>query len=298
MIGDNIENSSPAPVNGDLKTLLPAFKALHRHHHHHHHHTRMTRFCMVLIDLSGTLHVDDMVIPGAVAAVDKLRKTGIPIRFVTNTTKESKRMLHQRLTTMGFHIHPDEIFTSITAARKILEAKKWRPWLLVSDEAMEDFEGLPTNDPNAILIGLAPEKLSYENMNKAFNMVFNEGAHLVAIHKSRYYQTKHGLALGPGAFVSGLEFAADTKAQVVGKPDAAFFLSAIPGFLSTHKLNEIVMIGDDVKDDVLGALKTGLSAILVKTGKYKNGDEDKIEPHPTFIADDIVQAINYILEDL
>lgn len=238
------------------------------------------------------------MVPGAVAAIDRLRQTGIPIRFVTNTTKESKRILHQRLVAMGFHIKLDEIFTSLTAARKILEAKKWRPWLLVADEALEDFDGINTDDPNAVVIGLAPEKLDYETMNKAFNMVFNEGAHLVAVHKSRYYQTKHGLALGPGAFVTGLEYATDTKAQVVGKPDAAFFLSAIPGFLSTHKLNEIVMIGDDVKDDVLGAMKTGLSAILVRTGKYKTGDEDKIERQPTFIANDIVEAVSYILEEL
>ena len=101
---------------------------------------------------------------------------------------------------------------------------------------MEDFDGLQTENPNAVVIGLAPDKLGYENMNKAFSMILNEGAHLMAIHKSRYYQTKHGLALGPGAFVTGLEYATDTKAQVVGKPDAAFFLSAIPGSLCTHKL--------------------------------------------------------------
>ncbi|OQV18064.1 Haloacid dehalogenase-like hydrolase domain-containing protein 2 [Hypsibius exemplaris] len=290
LAGENAENSAPV-MKADLKHLLPAFRALHKH-------TRMTRFCMALIDLSGTLHVDDQAQPGAVAAIDRLRQSGIPLRFVTNTTKESKRLIHQRLLNMGFHIKIDEIFTSLTAARKILEAKKWRPWFIVSDEAMEDFDGLPTENPNAVVIGLAPEKLNHENMNKAFDMIFNQGAHLVAIHKSRYYQTKHGLALGPGAFVTGLEYATDTKAQVVGKPDAAFFLSAIPGSLCTHKLNEIVMIGDDIRDDVGGALKAGLSAILVRTGKYKAGDEAKIEPsHPTFIANDIVEAVNYILED-
>ena len=137
--------------------------------------------------------------------------------------------------------------------------------------------------------------------------------------RCRYYQTKHGLALGPGAFVTGLEYAVKilwcdkskpwsvqfwflfqtgTKAQVVGKPDAAFFLSAIPGALSTHKLGEIVMVGDDVRDDVQGALKAGLSAILVKTGKYKTDDEKTIDQQCTFVARDVVQAVDYILEEL
>ncbi|GAU98294.1 hypothetical protein RvY_09458 [Ramazzottius varieornatus] len=263
-----------------------------------HKHVKMRRFCMALIDVSGTLHIEDQAVQGAVEAIDRLRASGIPFRFVTNTTKESKRALHNRLSSLGFHISPEEIFTSMTAARKILEAKKWRPWLLVSDEALEDFEGISTDNPNAVVVGLAPERLNYANMNMAFDMVFNRGAHLMAIHKSRYYQTKHGLALGPGAFVSGLEYATGIKAQVVGKPDAAFFHSAIPGALSTHKLNEIVMVGDDVRDDVQGALKAGLSAILVKTGKYKEGDEKTIEQECTFVANDVVQAVEYILEEL
>lgn len=58
------------------------------------------------------------------------------------------------------------------------------------------------------------------------------------------------------------------------------------------------MIGDDVRDDCLGAIKAGLSAILVQTGKYKPGDETKIDPQPTFVAKDITEAVDYILEDL
>lgn len=110
---------------------------------------------MALIDVSGTLHIEDQAVQGAVEAIDRLRASGIPFRFVTNTTKESKRALHSRLSSLGFHISPEEIFTSMTAARKILEAKKWRPWLLVSDEALEDFEGISTDNPNAVVVGLA-----------------------------------------------------------------------------------------------------------------------------------------------
>lgn len=50
-----------------------------------------------------------------------------------------------------------------------------------------------------------------------------DGAPLIAIHKARYYKRKDGLALGPGPFVTGLEYAADCQATVVGKPEKAFF---------------------------------------------------------------------------
>lgn len=50
-----------------------------------------------------------------------------------------------------------------------------------------------------------------------------DGAPLIAIHKARYYKRKDGLALGPGPFVTGLEYATDCKATVVGKPEKTFF---------------------------------------------------------------------------
>ena len=43
----------------------------------------------LLIDLSGTIHVENEVIPGAVEAVKKLRDANVPLKFVTNTTKVS-----------------------------------------------------------------------------------------------------------------------------------------------------------------------------------------------------------------
>ena len=41
----------------------------------------------LLIDLSGTIHIEDNVIPGAIEAVKLLRQNKIPFLFVTNTTK-------------------------------------------------------------------------------------------------------------------------------------------------------------------------------------------------------------------
>lgn len=63
------------------------------------------------------------------------------VRFVTNTTKESKRDLLERLKKLEFDISEDEIFTSLTAARNLVEQKQVRPMLLVHDRALADFKG-------------------------------------------------------------------------------------------------------------------------------------------------------------
>lgn len=71
----------------------------------------------------------------------RLRATSVMVRFVTNTTKESKQDLLERLKKLEFDISEDEIFTSLTAARNLVEQKQVRPMLLVDDRALPDFKG-------------------------------------------------------------------------------------------------------------------------------------------------------------
>ena len=90
-------------------------------------------------------------------------------------------------------------------------------------------------------MGLAPNKFNYESMNIAFNMLLN-GSQLIAINKSKYFKSTKGLSLGAGAFVSALEFAAQTESTVVGKPNKEFFLQALQQFGCQPE--HAVMIGD------------------------------------------------------
>ncbi|XP_076163810.1 haloacid dehalogenase-like hydrolase domain-containing protein 2 isoform X1 [Ptiloglossa arizonensis] len=248
---------------------------------------------MVLIDLSGTLHIDNTVIPGAVEALNRLRNTNIPLKFVTNTTKESSNFLHNRLTRLGFEIKKEEIFSSLAAARRLIVSRKLNPMLLIDSAANEDFEDLvKTNEKiNSVVVGLAPNKFHYDELNEAFRLLLN-GAQLIAIHKGRYYKRADGLALGPGAFITGLEYSANIKAEVVGKPSAEFFKAA----LEDIPPEEAIMIGDDVRDDVAGAQAIGIRGLLVQTGKYQEGDENTITPSPTKVCSSFVEAVEYILK--
>uniref|UniRef100_A0A8C4GT58 Haloacid dehalogenase-like hydrolase domain-containing protein 2 n=1 Tax=Dicentrarchus labrax TaxID=13489 RepID=A0A8C4GT58_DICLA len=237
----------------------------------------------VLIDLSGTLHIEDMAVPGAQDALNRLRQASVAVKFVTNTTKESKRNLLERLQRLNFDVKEKEIFTSLSAARSLLEQKQHRPLLLVEDSALEDFTGIDTSAPNAVVVGLAPDHFNYQTLNK-FSW------------QARYYKRKDGLALGPGPFVTGLEYATDCKATVVGKPEKTFFTQALTDLGCSP--NEAVMIGDDARDDVGGAQNAGMLGILVKTGKYREGDENKINPPPHVTCDSFPEAVEHILKNL
>ena len=84
------------------------------------------------------------------------------------------------------------------------------------------------------------------------------GAKLVATHKSRYFERQDGLAIGPGAFVTALEYASGKEAIVVGKPSPTFYQSVMKDFSCPP--SEVVMIGDVRK-------RTSSSKIILYSGK-------------------------------
>ena len=70
-----------------------------------------------------------------------MRQSNLKVKFVTNTTKEPLRTLHEKLTKLNFDIKKEEIFTSLTAARGLVETRNVRPLLLLEETAKEDFAG-------------------------------------------------------------------------------------------------------------------------------------------------------------
>lgn len=99
-----------------------------------------------------------------------MRQANVEIKFVTNTTKESRRFLYERLVNLGFELNINEIWSSLWAARSVISSQQLNPMLLVDKNAMEDFSDISTTEGNydSVVIGLAPEHFNYETLNEAF----------------------------------------------------------------------------------------------------------------------------------
>jgi len=248
----------------------------------------------VLIDLSGTLHLGAEPIPGAAAAVERLARSGLAVRFATNTSRTTRSRLHIQLEEMGLALPVEQILTAPRALQTYLREKGLRPHLLVHPGLREEFADLPQNDPNAVVIGYAAEAFTYDSLNAAFRLL-KEGAPLLATGKTRYFQGSAGLLLDAGPFVAALEYASGTEAQIFGKPAPAFFLRAVEEL--GCRPGETVMIGDDARSDVAGAVEAGLLGILVRTGKYRAGDEAVVEACGGRVAADIAAAVDLIVTD-
>lgn len=245
----------------------------------------------VMLDIAGVLHDGDTVIRGAPKSLQALRAAGLPLRLVTNTSRRPKRVLLDHLRHLGFDISEDEIFTATEALVAFLVRDRLRPFLLVHPNLDEEFEVLDRDRPNAVVVGDAAERFTYQQLNAAFRLLI-DGAPLLAIATNRYFREADGLSLDAGPFVAALEYAAQVEAILFGKPAPAFF-QAVLADLGTSPA-ETLMIGDDVEADVNGALSLGVQATLVRTGKYREGDERWIGDGGHFVAD-VGEAIKALL---
>ena len=249
----------------------------------------------VLLDLAGVVYQGEQPLPGAVAAVAELRHAGLHLRFLTNTTRMPRRTLLSRLNNMGISIADEELFTPAQAARAWLSARKLSPHLLIHPDLAEDFANLEPGEAEAVVVGDAAQGFTYPALNAAFRKLL-AGAEFLALARNRSFKDTDGeLSLDAGAFVAALEYATQREAIVLGKPAPDFFKAALASIGCDGK--EAVMVGDDAEADIAGALKTGVgSALLVRTGKYRPGDERRANPPPSGIVADLEAAVRWILD--
>jgi len=252
----------------------------------------------ILLDIDGVLHVSGDPIPGAADAVRALRADGHRLRFVTNNTTRARARLARELQAIGIELDEDEVSTTPIAAGRLLEGM--RVLALTMASVREDLAAhvtLVQEDAEAVLLGGADETaetgevFAYENLNRAF-AALREGARLVCLHKNRWWQTADGPLLDAGAFVAGLEYAAQVEAEIVGKPTAAYFESALAELDSTA--SEAVMVGDDVEADIGGAKQIGMRGVLVRTGKFRPAALEEADPQPDAVLDSIAELPAWI----
>lgn len=227
----------------------------------------------VLIDLDGVVYQNDALIDGADRAIAWLQQERIPHLFLTNTTSRPRSALLTKLAGFGIQISEDSLLTPPVAAVAYVRQKdNGGVALFVPPATREDFADLDENeDPTAVVVGDLAEGWDFATLNRAFNLLMkNPHTELIALGMTRYWRSKDVLQLDVGAFATALAFAAEKEPVVMGKPAATFFQQAAA--MLNLPLAELCMVGDDIKADVLGAKAGGIQGVLVKTGKYREGD--------------------------
>lgn len=235
----------------------------------------------VCFDIAGVLVDNGRLLPGAVDTLAALDARHLPYRLLTNTSRRPQAAILAELRALGLTIEPGQLFAAPRVVADAARARGLRPYLLVHPDILGEFAGLDVSAPNAVVLCDAADGLSYRNLDQAFALL-KAGAPLLAVGLNRYFQGRERLELDAGPFVRALEYAAGVEAEVIGKPGRAMFDLAVASM--GVDAADVLMIGDDLEADILGAASAGLRAVLVRTGKYRADDEARLPPDASCVA--------------
>jgi HAD superfamily hydrolase (TIGR01458 family) len=231
----------------------------------------------VLFDIDGVLVVDWAPVEGADRALAWLDQRGVPWCCITNTTSHPRDEIAERLTRVGLPVAPTSIVTATSATAAYLRREHPGASAFVLNEGTfgDDMTGVSLveapEDADVMVLGGAGPGFTHEVLNRMFRRVM-DGAPLVAMHRSRYWRSDDGLEMDTAAYAAALEAVSGVEATVCGKPAPAFFRAALE-VVGSPPPERALMVGDDARTDVGGALAAGLRAVLVRTGKFRPGDE-------------------------
>lgn len=250
----------------------------------------------LLLDIDGVLVTSWRPLPGAVEALDALERQGVPRMFLTNTTSKSRHQIAEALSVCGLRVDAEEILSAARLTAEFLGAEYpgRRVWVLNKGPIAEDMSGVeivdgPDADPEVIVLGGAGDGFTHDAMSRVLQMML-EGTPVVAMHRSMTWSTDDGIKIDTGVYLEGLEKAAGQSIRAIGKPSPIGFRSAVE--VLGMEPTSVMMVGDDLHNDVLGAQASALRGVLVRTGKFRADELDRV------LADEFGPVPDHVIDSI
>jgi len=245
----------------------------------------------IFFDISGVLLDGAELLQNADKAINYVEEKKLPYRLITNTSQQPRSKIVKQLQDAGINIAEEHVYTAPLAAKDYVLSHNLRPFCLIHRGLKCEFSDIVQNDPNAVIIGDAANDFNYANLNHAFRLCL-EGAPLIAIGHNKYFKKSGDFFMDAGPFVTAIEYACDIEAVITGKPSVDFFSQVLASI--QLKAEQVALIGDDIYGDIQGAINAGLESRLVRTGKYRDDDENKTKPK-AIVVNDVLAAVEDLL---
>jgi HAD superfamily hydrolase (TIGR01458 family) len=242
----------------------------------------------VIFDLDGVLEFQGKAYPGAIELLVSLRRRRVPIRVLSNSTLKSRRSCTEKLNKKGFSIYEHEVITASFATARYLETLNPRScWVMLKGEGLEEFRNFrhDLDNPEYLVLGDLRGDFNFQNLNKAVQLLY-KGAKLIVMITETVDSSLGEMELTVGAYGKMLEDAAGIKATYIGKPNRYIFDIAIDTMGNIDR-SKILMVGDKIGTDILGAKNVSLKAALVKTGEFRESDLESPVIVPDYIFDSV-----------
>ncbi|HEY6147791.1 MAG TPA: HAD hydrolase-like protein [Thermoanaerobaculia bacterium] len=252
------------------------------------------RVALVCLDVDGTLTdgVAGPALPGTAAAMERLR-AAMPVRLVTNTTSVPHAALARHLIGLKLLDVAESLWTPVSVARRVLPERGHDGGILLVEEAARGDYSWFRDDPVGPAVVLATEAHGHRvaELQPAFRRL-QEGAVFYALQRNRYFKKGGELVTDIGPLAAFFTYASGREATTLGKPSSLLY-DAVAAEVDASRA-EIVMVGDDAEFDVAASVALGMQGVLVKTGKYRPGDEKSVQPKPTAVLEGVSELPRWL----
>ncbi len=249
---------------------------------------------LFLLDLDGTVYVENRLLPGALEFFEKVRETNRQYVFLTNNSSKSAADYLTKLTNLNLPATIDTVFTSGQATALYLSGEKpgARVFLVGTESLKQEFtlHGLYLVTPedteaDFVVVGFDTE-LEYWKLTKACAFI-DDGVPFLATHPDMVCPVA-GKRYIPdcGAMCEMITHATGQKpAKVFGKPD-----TTIVELLCSQKgipLRNTAMVGDRLYTDMAMATKAGITSICVLSGETNLDSLQSAPDQPDIVVESI-----------
>ena len=228
-----------------------------------------------LLDVEGVLVRDKSYrpVPGSVAWVEGVERSGRPWCLVSNNTTHAPAELAAALAAAGFPVAEANIVSALDLGRRWLEQRGRRAPLWLGHPRLADWwrdAGFDPTGPetcDAVVLGVNPE-LSLAALESALPALRDRGVDLVCLHRNVFWLDAAGARrLGPGAWAAALETLGGAGRSVtVGKPAEPIYHEALKRVAAAPA--ETLFISDDPVADLVTAGRLGMRTAFVLSGKH------------------------------
>jgi len=249
----------------------------------------------VLLDMDGTLYVDDELVPGAAALVAHVRDRGLPIVFLTNNSSARGEDYLRRLARLGVAASRAEIQTSgdATIGHLLGRTPHRRPYVVGTAALLEDFRaaGLDPDatEPDCLVVGF-DTTLTYAKLERATALLF-AGLPYFATHPDKTCITRRGLIPDIAAIIGALAAVTGRHPEIIGKPDPRMALGALARLEVPP--DAAVLVGDQLDTDMTLAQAAGLLDVLVLSGETTPEKLAAWPRRPTLVAQNAAEILGW-----
>lgn len=262
----------------------------------------LARKRIFLLDLDGTVYLEETLLPGAAAFLSCVRANGGVVRYLTNNSSRGVDAGLEKMHRLGVPAEREEFLTAVEATVYYLKTSRSPSDVYYAvgtasfcrqlRAAGFDIRETPDADVTAVLVGFDTE-LTYQKVENACRLLAR-GVDFLATNPDWACPTLFGFVPDCGAICEFIARGAGRRPQFIGKPAPTMIRLALEQTGCTPE--ETLMVGDRLYTDIACGVNAGVDTALVLTGEATAQDAAKSETPPTLVCRDLGELLVWLRE--